>query len=505
MKPQSITSQRDSGATSPPSIRLLMGALMLVMLLSALDQTIVSTALPTIVGELGGLDRLSWIVTAYMLASTLVVPLYGKFGDLFGRRTVLQISVVLFLLGSALCGLAQNMPQLIFTRALQGLGGGGLMVVSMAAVADVIPPADRGRYQGLFGGVFGLATVIGPLLGGFIVQHMSWRWIFYINLPLGLLALLIINAVFKADSRRKPHEIDYPGAVFLSLALVGVTLFTSEGGTLREWSDPQLWCILAMGLVGVLGFIYEERRAWEPIIPLDLFRNRSFSLASLMAFIIGMALFGSVTFLPLYLQVVKNATPTEAGLQLLPLMGGLLVTSIISGHMISRSGKYRLFPIAGTLLATTGMALMTTLTLDAPLWHIYLFSSVLGMGMGMTMQVLVLAVQNAVTPDRIGVATSSVTLFRSVGGSIGVALFGAVFSHVLKSGAIRLIEQGNMLPPSLDPVAVNHLPAALRQAYLLVFSDAVHAAFQMAAGVMLLAFILSLLLPESPLRDNVRK
>ena len=505
MKPETLVPQSGSGEESPPSVRLLMGALMLVMLLSALDQTIVSTALPTIVGELGGLDRLSWIVTAYMLASTIVVPLYGKFGDLFGRKTVLQISVVLFLIGSALCGLAQNMEQLIFTRALQGLGGGGLMVVSMAAVADIIPPADRGKYQGLFGGVFGLATVVGPLLGGFIVQHASWRWIFYINLPLGLFALVIINAVFKADNKRKPHEIDYPGAVCLCLALVGITLFTSEGGTLRAWSDPVLWCILAFGLVGVIGFIYEERRAWEPIIPLGLFRNRSFSLSSLMAFIVGMSLFGSVTFLPLYLQVVKGSTPTEAGLQLLPLMGGLLVTSIVSGRIISRTGRYRMFPIGGTLLATIGMALMTTLTLNSPLWQIYLYACVLGMGMGMVMQVLVLAVQNSVTPDRIGVATSSVTLFRSVGGSIGVALFGAMFSHVLKSGLTELVEKGDKLPATLDPNAVHHLPYDVQQAYLQVFSEAVHAAFQMAAVVMAVAFILSLFLPESPLRGKAKQ
>lgn len=309
-------------AKKAPSIKLLFSALLLVMLLSALDQTIVSTALPTIVGELGGLDKLSWVVTAYILSSTIVVPLYGKFGDLFGRKIVLQIAIVLFLVGSALCGLAQNMTQLVLMRALQGLGGGGLMVISMAAVADVIPPADRGRYQGLFGGVFGLATVIGPLIGGFIVQHASWRWIFYINLPLGLFALLVIGAVFHGSARRSKHEIDYLGAIYLSMALLCIILFTTEGGTIRQWSDPQLWCILAFGLTGIAGFIYEERLAWEPIIPLSLFRDRSFLLCSLIGFIIGMSLFGSVTFLPLYLQVVKDATPTQAGLQLIPLMGG---------------------------------------------------------------------------------------------------------------------------------------------------------------------------------------
>ncbi len=337
-------------ATQPaPSIRLLFSALMLVMLLSALDQTIVSTALPTIVGELGGLDKLSWVVTAYILSSTIVVPLYGKFGDLFGRKIVLQVAIVLFLVGSALCGVAQNMTQLVLMRGLQGLGGGGLMVISMAAVADVIPPANRGRYQGLFGGVFGLATVIGPLIGGFLVQHASWRWIFYINLPLGLFALLVIGAVFHSSNKRSQHQVDWLGAIYLSMALLCIILFTSEGGSVRAWNDPQLWCILAFGVVGVIGFIYEERIAAEPIIPLSLFRNRSFLLCSLIGFVIGMSLFGSVTFLPLYLQVVKAATPTEAGMQLIPLMGGLLLTSIVSGRIISRTGRYRMFPILGTL------------------------------------------------------------------------------------------------------------------------------------------------------------
>lgn len=457
-----------------PSIRLLFSALLLVMLLSALDQTIVSTALPTIVGELGGLDKLSWVVTAYILSSTIAVPLYGKFGDLFGRKIVLQVAIVLFLAGSALCGLAQNMTQLVLMRALQGLGGGGLMVISMAAVADVIPPAHRGRYQGLFGGVFGLATVIGPLIGGFLVQHASWRWIFYINLPLGLFALLCI------------------------------ILFTSEGGSVRAWSDPQLWCILAFGLVGIIGFIHEERLASEPIIPLSLFRNRSFLLCSLIGFVIGMALFGSVTFLPLYLQVVKEATPTEAGLQLIPLMGGLLMTSIISRPPISRTGKYRVFPIIGTLLGVVGMVLLTRITIHSAMWQLYLFTGVLGAGLGLVMQVLVLAVQNAMPAQMYGVATSGVTLFRSIGGSIGVALFGAVFTHVLQSNLQRLLPEGAQLPRALNPAAVQNLPAEIRLDYLDAFGSAIHAAFLMAACIMAVAFALSWLLKEAPLKTSVR-
>ncbi len=487
---------------NPPvqSIRLLFSALLLVMLLSALDQTIVSTALPTIVGELGGLDKLSWVVTAYILSSTIAVPLYGKFGDLFGRKIVLQVAIGLFLVGSALCGLAQNMTQLVLMRGLQGLGGGGLMVISMAAVADVIPPANRGRYQGLFGGVFGLATVIGPLIGGFLVQHASWRWIFYINLPLGLFALLVIGAVFHSSNKRSQHQIDWLGAIYLSMALLCIILFTSEGGSVHAWNDPQLWCILAFGIVGVIGFIYEERMAAEPIIPLALFRNRSFLLCSLIGFVIGMSLFGSVTFLPLYLQVVKEATPTAAGLQLIPLMGGLLLTSIISGRIISRTGKYRLFPILGTLLGVTGMVLLTRITIHSPLWQLYLFTGVLGAGLGLVMQVLVLAVQNAMPAQMYGVATSGVTLFRSIGGSIGVALFGAVFTHVLQSNLQQLLPEGAVLPPGMNPVAVQHLPADIRLDYLDAFGAAIHAAFLMAAGIMAVAFVLSWLLKEAPLK-----
>lgn len=497
---ESDSSTHSNAGQKAPSIRLLFSALLLVMLLSALDQTIVSTALPTIVGELGGLDKLSWVVTAYILSSTIVVPLYGKFGDLFGRKIVLQIAIVLFLVGSALCGLAQNMTQLVLMRALQGLGGGGLMVISMAAVADVIPPAERGRYQGLFGGVFGLATVIGPLVGGFIVQHASWRWIFYINLPLGLFALLVIGAVFHSSAKRSKHEIDFLGAFYLSMALLCIILFTSEGGTIRPWNDPQLWCILAFGLTGIAGFIYEERLAWEPIIPLSLFRDRSFLLCSLIGFIIGMSLFGSVTFLPLYLQVVKEATPTEAGLQLIPLMGGLLLTSIISGRIISHTGKYRLFPILGTLLGVVGMVLLTRISIHSPMWQLYLFTGVLGMGLGLVMQVLVLAVQNSVSASQYGVATSGVTLFRSIGGAIGVALFGAVFTHVLQSGLLERLPEGAELPRELNPVAIHHLPDTLRLAYLDAFGTAIHAVFIMVAGIMVLAFVLSWFLRESPLR-----
>jgi len=487
-------------ATERPPIRLLFTALLLVMLLGALDQTIVSTALPTIVGELGGLESLSWVVTSYLLTSTIVVPLYGKFGDLFGRKVVIQAAILIFLAGSILCGVAQDMTQLIVLRALQGLGGGGLMVVTMAAIADVIPPAERGRYQGLFGGVFGLATVLGPLLGGFIVEHLSWRWIFYINVPLGVVALIVIGLVFKPHVAHVKHKIDYMGAAFLATSLTCIILFTSQGGTLLPWSSPQLWFTLALGVIAMGGFIYEERLADEPIMPLGLFKERTFILSGMIGFIIGFSLFGATTFLPLYLQVAKGSTPSQAGLQILPMMAGVLSTSIISGRIISKIGKYRWFPICGTALVAVAMFLLSRLELATPLHIMYLYMLLLGLGLGMVMQVLVLAVQNAVPFKHIGVATSGATLFRSIGGSVGVATFGAIFSNGLQSGLANALPANTELPRSMGPAMVHQLPATMRDVYLNAFAGSMHVVFLVASAVVVLAFALSWFMQDRPLR-----
>ncbi|WP_069704609.1 MDR family MFS transporter [Burkholderia seminalis] len=481
---------------------LIVAALLLVMLLSALDQTIVSTALPTIVGELGGLDQLSWVVTAYLLSSTVVLPLYGKLGDLYGRKIVLQAAIVLFLAGSALCGVAQDMTQLIVLRALQGLGGGGLMVVTMAAIGDLVPPDRRARYQGMFGGVYGLATIVGPLLGGFLVEHLSWRWIFTINLPLGLLALAVIGVAFRPHTAQVKHRIDYMGAAFLATALTCVILFTSEGGSLLPWTSPQLWMTLVLGVVAIGGFVYEERLAAEPIMPLELFRHRTFVLVSLIGFVVGVALFGSVTFIPLYLQVVKGSTPSQAGLQLLPMMGGMLVTSIVSGRLISRLGSYRMFPIAGTLIGGVAMALLATLTLDTPLHTMYAYMALLGIGLGMVMPVLTLAVQNTVEFRHMGVATSGATLFRSIGGSLGVAAFGALFSHGLQSRMMHALPAGTALPSALGPAAVHQLPDAVRDAYLHAFAGSLHVVYLSAATVIAIAFVLAWFVEDAPLRKH---
>jgi len=501
----------DESTTKPaiPAVRqqpvqVIFGALMLVLLLASLDQTIVSTALPTIVGEFGGLEHLSWIVTAYMLSTTIVTPLYGKLGDLFGRKIVLQSAIVLFLVGSVLCGLSRSMGELIAFRALQGLGGGGLIVTTMAVVGDIMSPRERGRYQGIFGGVFGLSTVLGPLIGGFFVEHLSWRWIFYINLPLGLLVLAVIGWALTAPSERRHPKIDYAGAALLTVTLTTLILFTSLGGHTLAWTSPQIIGMIALTVLGLAGFLFVEHHAEEPILPLRLFANRTFVVSCSVGFIVGVSMFGAVTFMPVYLQVVKGVSPSTAGLLLTPMMGGMLVTSITSGQIISRIGRYRVFPIAGTAVMTVGLGLLATLGSDSFTWQASIYMLVLGLGMGMVMQVLVLAVQNAVDYRELGVATSGTTLFRSTGGSVGVSLFGAIFAAGLASGVATRLPASLPLHTGTDPAAIQALPADVRGIYLDAFTAALHPVFLLAALLSGLGFALALLLKEEPLRGPAR-
>jgi EmrB/QacA subfamily drug resistance transporter len=481
-------------------VRLIFGALLLVLLLASLDQTIVSTALPTIVGDLGGIQHLSWVVTAYLLASTISGPLYGKLGDLYGRKKLLQTAIVIFLIGSALCGISQNMGELIAFRALQGLGGGGLMVTTIAVVGDIIPPRERGRYQGFFGGVFGVSTVIGPLLGGFFVDNLSWRWIFYVNVPIGLAAFVVIGAVFHARPPSARASVDYLGAAVLAGALSAIVLFTSLGGTTYAWSSPESIALISIGVLLTVAFPFVEMRAAEPILPLELFRNRVFTVTSAVGFIVGLALFGSVTYLPLFLQIVKGDSPTQSGLLLTPLMAGVLVTSILSGQLITRYGRYRPFPIAGTAIATVGLYLLSRLSVTTPTWVTALYMLVVGLGLGMVMQVLVLAAQNAVEYRLLGVATSGSTLFRQVGGSVGVSLFGAIFANRLAHELASRLPAGVHLPSAANPAAVKRLPAVVHAPYVAAFSAALKPVFLAAAGIMFLAFVLTWLLREVPLR-----
>jgi EmrB/QacA subfamily drug resistance transporter len=484
---------------------MIFGALMLVLLLASLDQTIVSTALPTIVGQFGGLAHLSWIVTAYLLATTIVTPLYGKFGDLFGRKLLLQFAILLFLAGSALCGMSRSMVQLIAFRALQGLGGGGLIVTTMAVVGDIVPPRERGRYQGIFGGVFGLATVLGPLIGGFFVEKLSWRWIFYVNLPLGLVALAVIGVAFRGPRPLRRPDIDIAGAGLLAGTLSALILLTSLGGNTFGWGSPAGLALAAVAATGAAGFVAAERLAREPILPLSLFGNRVFAICCAVGFIVGLAMFGSVTFMPLYLQVVKALSPTVAGLALTPMMAGMLVTSIAGGRIISRIGRYRPFPIAGMALSTIALALLATLGTGTGVGTACVYMLLLGLGLGLVMQVLVLAAQNAVDFRDLGVATSGTTLFRSIGGSVGVSLFGAVFTAALASGLAGRLPPGTSLPAATAPGAIQALPTAVRAVYLSAFTAALHPVFAYAASVAAVGFALTWLLKDVPLRGTARE
>jgi EmrB/QacA subfamily drug resistance transporter len=516
------TSANTSGNTNASAkehshreIMVILGGLMTGLLLAALDQTIVSTALKSIVEDFNGLDHYTWVVTAYLLTSTASTPLYGKISDLYGRRIVFQFAIVTFLIGSLLAGASSNMSQLIATRALQGVGAGGLMALTFVIIGDIVPPRERGRYQGYFGAVWGLSSVAGPLLGGFfsdretILGITGWRWIFYINIPFGIAALIITSAVLHIPKIKREHSIDYLGALLLVTSVTTTLLSVSVYGPQNGWTDSRTLIYLVIGLVLAAMFIYWEGRAKEPIIPLNLFKNHTFTLTSILGAIIGAGMFGAIVMLPLYMQVVKGYSATDAGLKLIPLMLGIVTTSIMSGKLITKHGHYKRFPIMGTAIMTVGILLMYRLEIDTPYWQISIYAIMVGAGLGLSMQTIVIALQNSVDFKDMGVATSSNTFFRSLGSVFGTALFGAILTNRL--GHYLAINLGNsgvtVDPAQLEALQSNTsliatLPAMAQTAVLESFVSSFQVVFLVAAPIVAIGFFIALFLRETPLRTN---
>jgi EmrB/QacA subfamily drug resistance transporter len=486
-------------------VLIVLPGLLMAILLAMLDQLIVGTALPRIVGSLGGVTHLAWVVTAYVLASTVTTPFYGKLGDMYGRKKLFITAIVIFLVGSALSGLSQDMAQLIMFRALQGLGAGGLMVGAMATLGDIVAPRERGRYMSYMMVVMMLATIGGPLAGGFITDSFSWRWIFYINIPLGGAALVYLLAVLHVPAKKVSHKIDYVGGGLLALAAIAVILFATFGGSEYAWGS---WQIIGLGLIAVaatIGFIFTETRAAEPILPLHVFRNRNFSVAMLLTFFTGIAMFGAMTFLPLYQQTVQGASAVVSGLMLTPMMLGVTVTSILSGQITTRTGKYKLFPILGGAIMAVGMFLLTRLGVDTSRTTSGIYYVVLGLGMGFLMQMVSLIAQNSVGPRDMGVASSARMFFQQIGGSLGVSAFGALFAsrltnslHAVAGSGVRI----NISGADLDPTVIDKLPVPLRHDAFFAIAHAIQGVFLWAAPTSVLIFLLALLIKQVPLRGR---
>ncbi|HSX46330.1 MAG TPA: MDR family MFS transporter [Candidatus Saccharimonadia bacterium] len=487
-------------------IMVVITALMLVMLLAALDQTIVSTALPLIAQDLHGLNKISWVATAYLLTSAITTPIYGKISDQLGRKKIFMTAIVIFLVGSVLCGIAQNMDQLVLARGLQGIGAGGLMSLVLAIVGDIIPPRQRGRYMGYFMSVFAVSSVIGPLLGGFLTDSLSWRWVFFVNIPIGIAALFAVSTRLHLPIHKQNHDIDYLGAGLLSASAVCLLLATVWGGTTYAWASNQIIGLLVGGVILGTLFVLRELKAKEPILPLHLFKNDIFTVSVILSFLSGMTMFAALLYIPVYQQTVRGYSPTQSGLMLLPLVAGLLVAGINSGRLTSKLGKYRIFPIVGTLVMAFGLWLYSHVGLTTPIWKLSLWMAVIGIGLGTFMQIMTLAIQNSVERHHMGTATSSATFFRSLGSAFGGAIFGSILinrlSHYLKlslpadvAGKVNVnsIQQGGNF---------QNLPPGVNQAVSQSFVHSFHDLFLLTIPLALLAFVVALFLRETPLRTS---
>lgn len=510
MSETSLKAAASADAAAKRHILLIFAGLMVTMLLASLDQTIFSTALPTIVGELNGVDHMLWVTTAYILASTIMLPVYGKLGDLIGRKGLFIGAITLFILGSIVGGMAQDMTWLIIGRAIQGLGGGGLMILSQAIIADVVPARERGKYMGIMGGVFALSSVAGPLLGGWFTESIGWRWAFWMNIPLGILA--IVSAVLflrlPKNTGGRPR-LDFAGMGLLALASTGLVLLTTWGGTTYDWDSPVIISLIVGSIVAAVAFVLVERRAAEPIMPLHLFKDRNFNLTTIAGLIIGIAMFGALAYLPTYLQMVTGVNATQAGFLMIPLMAALLVSSIVSGQLVSKFGRYKWLPIVGTIVVAVALLLMSTMTPTLPVWILCSYLAVMGLGLGMSMQILILIVQNSFPISQVGTATASNNYFRQIGASLGSAIVGSLFVAKLTSLLAERLPAGGQAASggssSFTPSAVRDLPDAIREVIVGSYNDALTPVFLYMVPLVLVGAILLAFVKEKPLATTIER